>query len=61
MPTAPDDSVRGRFGDPGTYVVVRHGRRTSAAWVPLHEAFHVHIDAEGVLRTDQEIRLDRRG
>lgn len=52
-------STPGRFGDPGTYVVVRHGRRTFAARVPVHEAFHVHVDAEGVLRTDHEIRLGR--
>ncbi|MDF1706322.1 MAG: hypothetical protein P1U38_16260 [Aeromicrobium sp.] len=50
-------STRGDFGDDGAYVVVRHGRRTWAARVPLHEVFHVHLDAEGVLRTDHELRL----
>lgn len=50
-------SRSGSFGDDGAYVVVRHGRRTWAARVPLHEVFHVHVDAEGVLRTDHELRL----
>lgn len=50
-------SARGRFGQDGAYVVVRHGRRAFAARVPLHETFHVHVDTEGVLRTDHELRL----
>ncbi|GAA1748721.1 hypothetical protein [Aeromicrobium alkaliterrae] len=50
-------SPSGRFGDDGAYVVVRFGRRTWAARVPIHEVFHVHLDAEGVLRTDHDLRL----
>ncbi|WP_121252031.1 hypothetical protein [Nocardioides ferulae] len=53
------ESPRGRFGQDGAYVVVRDGRdgRHFAARVPLHETFHVHVDARGVLRTDHELRL----
>ena len=50
-------SGRGRFGQDGAYVVVRHGRGDHAARVPLHETFHVFIDDDGVLRTDHELRL----
>jgi hypothetical protein len=45
------------FGSDGAYVVVRHGRRSWAAKVALHETFRVHVDAEGVLRTDHHLRL----
>ena len=47
------------FGGDGAYVVVREGARTFAARVPIHEEFHVYVDAEGVLRTDHELRLGR--
>lgn len=50
-------SPRGRFGEDGAYVVVVHGRGAHAARVPLHESFHLHVDADGVLRTDHELRL----
>ena len=61
-PTVTDDggllleSPPGRFGQDGAYVVVRD-RRAHAARVPLHETFHVYVDADGVLRTDHELRL----
>lgn len=53
------ESLPGRFGRDGAYVVVRDGRdgRHFAARVPLHETFHVHVDGRGVLRTDHELRL----
>jgi hypothetical protein len=50
------ESPRGRFGQDGTYVVVRDGR-DYAARAPLHETFHVYVDRHGVLRTDHELRL----
>jgi hypothetical protein len=50
-------SPSGRFGADGAYVVVRHGERTFAARVPLHERFSVHVDGDGVLRTDHGLRL----
>ena len=50
------ESPTGRFGQDGAYVVVRD-RRAHAARVPLHETFHVYVDADGVLRTDHELRL----
>lgn len=58
----PDGSLRlhsdsGRFGDDGAYVVTRHGRRTFATRAPLHEFFDVHVDRDGVLRTDHVLRL----
>jgi hypothetical protein len=58
----PDGSLKlhsssGRFGTEGAYVVVADRRRTHAARVPLHETFHLYLDAEGVLRTDHVIRL----
>lgn len=58
----PDGSLEltsppGTFGEDGAYVVVEHGGRTHAARVPIHERFHVHVDAEGVLRTDHVLRL----
>ena len=49
-------SPPGRFGEDGAYVVVRDGG-THAARVPLHETFHVHLDADGVLRTDHQLRV----
>ena len=52
-------SPGGRFGADGAYVVVRDGGATWAACVPIREAFHVFLDAEGTLRTDHELRLWR--
>ncbi|WP_241005154.1 hypothetical protein [Nocardioides sp. zg-1228] len=51
-------SQSGRFGDDGAYIVVAD-RKVHAARVPLHESFHVHVDPDGVLRTDHELRLGR--
>ena len=51
------ESLSGRFGQDGAYVVVRDGGRDHAARVPLHETFHVYVDPHGVLRTDHELRL----
>lgn len=50
-------SLSGTFGDNGAYVVVHDRTRSHAARVPLHETFHVHVDSEGVLRTDHVLRL----
>lgn len=50
------ESGPGRFGDDGTYVVVRDGH-DHAARAPIHETFHVYVDPYGVVRTDHEIRL----
>jgi hypothetical protein len=50
------ESPSGRFGQDGTYVVVRDGG-DHAARAPLHETFHVYVDEHGVLRTDHELRL----
>lgn len=47
-----------RFGGAGAYVVVDE-RGTHAALVPLRETFRVYTDADGVLRTDHELRLWR--
>ncbi|WP_040284409.1 hypothetical protein [Tessaracoccus massiliensis] len=52
-------SGAGRFGEPGTYVVVQMGGRHYARRIPIHEAFHLYVDADGVLRTDHELRLGR--
>jgi hypothetical protein len=50
-------SPGGVFGNDGAYVVVRGGDRTHASRAPIHETFRVHVDDEGVLRTDHELRL----
>lgn len=50
-------SGRGRFGEPGAYVVVKVGRRHFAARIPVHETFRFDIDDEGELRTDHELRI----
>ncbi|MDP3894865.1 hypothetical protein [Nocardioides sp.] len=50
------ESPSGRFGEDGAYVVVRD-RGAHAARVPLHETFHMYVDAHGVLRTDHELRV----
>lgn len=49
-------SGRGRFGQDGAYVLVRHGDVHHAARVPLHEEFRVFVDDEDVLRTDHLLR-----
>lgn len=48
-----------RFGEDGTYVVVRVGRGWHAAQIKLRETFHVYVDAEGTLRTDHTLRVAR--
>ena len=50
-------SPAGAFGADGAYVVVESGGRTHAARAPIHEAFRVYVDPEGVLRTDHVLRL----
>lgn len=50
-------SLPGRFGQDGTYVVVNDQRHDFAARVPLHETFHVYVDPRGVLRTDHALRF----
>lgn len=50
-------SPAGRFGQDGAYVVARDGGATYAARAPIRESFHVHVDEEGVLRTDHDLRL----
>lgn len=45
------------FGGDGCYVTVRHRGRTFAARAPVRERFHVHVDDEGVLRTDHHLSL----
>jgi hypothetical protein len=52
-------SPAGGFGTEGAYVVVDHGGATYAARTPVHEAFKVYVDAEGVLRTDHLLRMGR--
>jgi len=59
----PDGSFRlishGRgFGDPGFYRLVERGPECYQVRYlsTLHEVFHVYVDAEGVLRTDHNIR-----
>jgi hypothetical protein len=49
----------GRWGQDGAYLVVQPAGR-AAGWarrIPVHERFHVHVDDEGVLRTDHDLRL----
>ncbi|MCW4602405.1 hypothetical protein ON003_12900 [Janibacter hoylei] len=50
------ESLGGRFGEDGAYVVVR-GRRSHAAKVPLRETFHMYLDPQGTLRTDHVLRM----
>jgi len=49
------------WGADGAYLVVQPPGRVRgwARRIPVHEVFHVHVDDEGVLRTDHEIRLWR--
>jgi hypothetical protein len=53
-------SPPGRFGTDGAYVVVRGATGAHAARVPIHETFRVHVDGDGVLRTDHDLRMWRR-
>jgi hypothetical protein len=50
-------SPSGAFGADGAYVVVRVGDEVHAARAPIHETFRVYVDADGVLRTDHDLRL----
>lgn len=49
----------GRWGEPGTYLVVEDGPSCWAKRVPVHEQFHVFVDDEGVLRTDHRLDFGR--
>lgn len=53
------ESLPGRFGRDGAYVLVRDGRngKDYASRAPLHETFKVYVDDAGVVRTDHEIRF----
>ena len=54
-------SGAGAFGAAGAYLVV-HPPGRDRGWarrIPVHERFLVHVDDEGVLRTDQELTLWR--
>lgn len=49
----------GGWGDDGAYLVVEPGDG-HPAWarrIPVHEHFHVHVDAEDILRTDHVLSL----
>ncbi|MEV5827918.1 hypothetical protein AB0L25_20340 [Spirillospora sp. NPDC052242] len=50
-------SPAGGWGEDGAYLVVERGSRAWARRVPVHERFHVHVDGEGVLRTDHALDL----
>jgi hypothetical protein len=50
-------SPPGPFGSDGAYVVVEDAGERFAARAPIHETFHVYVDAEGVLRTDHVLKL----
>lgn len=52
-------STAGDWGRPGAYLVVERGRRCWARRIPVHEVFHVHLDDDGVLRTDHRLALGR--
>jgi len=58
----PDGSLElssppGAFGQDGAYVVVTDRGGHHAARAPIHEEFRVHVDPDGVLRTDHVLRL----
>ncbi|WP_109506539.1 hypothetical protein [Nocardioides speluncae] len=46
-----------RFGGHGAYVVVEDDGAAYAARAPVRETFRLYVDAEGVLRTDHELRM----
>lgn len=50
-------SPSGGFGEPGAYVMVEDGGGRHAARVPIHETFRLHVDDEGAVRTDHDLRL----
>ncbi len=50
-------SPSGPFGADGAYIVVRVGDGLHAARAPIHETFRVYVDADGVLRTDHDLRM----
>ncbi|WP_158642399.1 hypothetical protein [Actinomadura sp. WAC 06369] len=50
-------SPGGGWGEDGAYLVVERGPRAWARRIPVHERFHVHVDGEGVLRTDHALNL----
>lgn len=50
-------SPGGGWGEDGAYLVVERGARAWARRIPVHERFHVHVDGEGVLRTDHALNL----
>lgn len=54
-------SGAGAFGAAGAYLVV-HAPGRHRGWtrrIPVHERFRVHVDDEGVLRTDHDLHLGR--
>lgn len=50
-------SARARWGGQGAYLVVETAAGCWARRIPVHERFHVHVDDEGVLRTDHDLAL----
>ncbi|GGV13704.1 hypothetical protein GCM10010182_38010 [Actinomadura cremea] len=50
-------SPGGGWGEDGAYLVVERGPGAWARRIPVHERFHVHVDGEGVLRTDHALNL----
>ncbi|WP_250443653.1 hypothetical protein [Actinotalea sp. C106] len=50
-------SSRGGWGGQGAYLVVDTPGGSWARRIPIHEQFHVHVDDEGVLRTDHSLAL----
>lgn len=46
------------FGDPGFYrIYKRPDGRQRAVYLPLHEVFHLFVDADGAFRTDHQLRF----
>jgi hypothetical protein len=52
-------SPLGEFGEEGAYLIVREadGRSAAVRRVPIVERFEVYVDADGILRTDHDLRL----
>ena len=50
-------AVRVSFPLPDGRLVVLLRPENAACRIPVHERFHVHVDAEGVLQTDHDLRL----